>query len=168
MITTRGAVSLNTRIDLPERTRTDVCALLSNLLADAINLGLQARQAHWNVRGPHFSELHALFGSIAQAVEAAVDLIAERVVQLGGQARGTLETVVERTTLAPYPPDISDARSHLTALATGLSGFGKSVRRDLVVCADLGDPVTADLLTGACRETEKHLWMVESHLRGDD
>src|SRR3989475_7201798 len=85
-----------TKNDLPEASRLEVIGLLNQRLADCIDLQTQCKQAHWNVKGPTFIALHKLFDEINEDVEAYVDLIAERVVQLGGVAEGTVGRSEER------------------------------------------------------------------------
>src|SRR5213080_5449091 len=92
-----------TENDIPEQRRSELNALMNQRLADAVDLQMQMKQAHWNVKGPHFIGLHELFDQIDEAVEAYVDLIAERVVQLGGIAEGTAAVVATRTSLLEYP-----------------------------------------------------------------
>src|SRR5207249_9668055 len=79
-------MSHETMNDLPENVRSQVSDLLNNRLAEAIDLQTQVKQAHWNVKGPQFIALHKLFDEINDAVVEYVDLLAERVVQLGGTA----------------------------------------------------------------------------------
>src|SRR3954447_26690017 len=92
-----------TKNSLPKPIRTKVCNLLNQRLADAIDLQTQCKQAHWNVKGPSFIALHKLFDEINEAVEEYVDLLAERAVQLGGIAEGTVGVIGERSTLPDYP-----------------------------------------------------------------
>src|SRR5256885_642995 len=92
-----------TRNDLPETARREAVGLLNQRLADCIDLQTQCKQAHWNVKGPSFIALHQLFDEINEAVEDYVDLIAERVVQLGGVAEGTARVVADRSSLDVYP-----------------------------------------------------------------
>jgi hypothetical protein len=92
-----------TRNDLPKATRAKMIELLNARLADSIDLYAQVKQAHWNVKGMQFIALHELFDKVCEAVEDGTDEIAERAVELGGVAEGTLQVVVPRTTLAPYP-----------------------------------------------------------------
>src|SRR2546428_578763 len=82
-----------TKNDLPEDKRVEVIGLLNQRLAEAIDLQSQCKQAHWNVKGPSFIGLHKLFDDVNEDVETYVDLIAERVVQLGGIAEGTIGAV---------------------------------------------------------------------------
>src|SRR5580765_479479 len=112
-----------TKNDLSEATRTKVVELLNARLADAVDLQTQTKQAHWNVKGPNFIALHELFDEINEAVEDYVDDIAERAVQLGGVAEGTVRTVVNRSALAAYPSDAINGRSHADALSTALAAF---------------------------------------------
>src|SRR5208337_2236417 len=78
-----------TENDISKKRRVELNELLNQRLADAVDLQSQMKQAHWNVKGPNFIGLHELFDQIDEAVESYVDLIAERVVQLGGVAEGT-------------------------------------------------------------------------------
>src|SRR2546421_2851010 len=99
-------MSHETMNDLPENVRSQVSDLLNNRLAEAIDLQTQVKQAHWNVKGPQFIALHKLFDEINDAVVEYVDLLAERVVQLGGTAEGTARVVAERSEL----PERSEER----------------------------------------------------------
>src|SRR5918996_4822047 len=92
-----------TKNDLPEATRVEAIRLLNQRLADCIDLQTQCKQAHWNVKGPQFIALHKLFDEVNEDVEEYVDLLAERVVQLGGIAQGTARSVAGRSTLSDYP-----------------------------------------------------------------
>src|ERR1051326_8645544 len=92
-----------TENDIPELRRAELCALMNQRLADAVDLQTQMKQAHWNVKGPHFIGLHELFDQIDEAVESYVDLIAERIVQLGGIAEGTARVAAARSRLEEYP-----------------------------------------------------------------
>jgi len=154
---------IKTKNDLPEATRADVARLLNQRLADAIDLQLQAKQAHWNVKGPSFIALHKLFDEVYAAVVDYVDLLAERVVQLGGVAEGTVGAVAERTTLVDYPLALSTGAEHVAALSDALSEFGRAVRIGIDEMNDLKDSDSADILTEISRGIDKWLWFVEAH-----
>ena len=158
-----GPKLLPTRNDLPTAARMKEVALLNQLLADAINLQTQCKQAHWNVKGPTFIALHKLFDEVSEAVEEYVDLIAERAVQLGGIAEGTVTVVARRSKLDEYPLAISTAEDHVRALSDSLAMFGKDARLGISAMADLDDVDTADILTEISRGIDKWLWFVESH-----
>src|SRR5437762_13554040 len=125
-------MSHETMNDLPENVRSQVSDLLNNRLAEAIDLQTQVKQAHWNVKGPQFIALHKLFDEINDAVVEYVDLLAERVVQLGGTAEGTARAVAERSELPEYPLTISTGEEHVWALSSALSNFGERIRRAMI------------------------------------
>jgi len=154
-----------TRNDLPKPTRVQMIELLNMRLADAIDLYNQVKQAHWNVKGMQFIALHELFDKICEAVEDGVDELAERAVQLGGVAEGTVQAVVKRTTLAPYPLELKAGRDHVDRLAKALSAYGKSLRAAIQTAADAGDADTSDLFTQLSRAADKQLWFVEAHIQ---
>ena len=155
----------NTKIDLPKDKREKLIEILNGRLADASDLKSQIKQAHWNVKGMSFIALHELFDSIATAVEAHVDLIAERVTTLGGTAMGTVRLAAQNSGLSEYPHEITDGASHVDAVSTALADFGKAVRKGIDDAADLGDQDTADIFTEISREIDKQLWFVEAHIQ---
>jgi starvation-inducible DNA-binding protein len=152
-----------TKNDLPEATRRQVVTLLNQRLADAIDLQTQCKQAHWNVKGASFIALHKLFDDINEDVEEYVDLIAERIVQLGGIAEGTVGIVAERSTLMDYPLGISAGNEHVAALSDALAAFGRAARLGIEEMSELGDADSADILTEISRGLDKWLWFVEAH-----
>jgi starvation-inducible DNA-binding protein len=156
-----------TKNDLPEATRKSVISLLNQHLADAIHLNLQTKQAHWNVKGPHFMQLHLLFDQVYEEVSEWVDTIAERSVQLGGTAEGTLQAVTAASKLPAYSLTLSGGRAHIEALSAAMSAFGKSVRAAIETATRMGDADTADLFTGVSRGADKMLWFLESHGQSD-
>jgi len=152
-----------TENDLPQKRREELNALMSQRLADAIDLQLQLKQAHWNVKGPNFIGLHELFDQVNADVSGYVDLIAERIVQLGGIAEGTVRVAAGRSRLAEYPLDIADGAAHVEAVARALSTFGRDARNTIDEADDLDDADTADIFTEISRGIDKWLWMVEAH-----
>ena len=154
----------NTRNSLPEEQRTKLVEVLNRRLADSIDLMLQTKQAYWNMKGPQFMALHTLFGQIACGVEAYVDLLAERVVQLGGSADGTAYVVTRRTSLDRYPLEVADGNGHIEALATVLASFGKHIRYAIGQATELIDADSAALFTDLSRDIDTWLWLVETHL----
>lgn len=155
-----------TRNDLPAAARAAMVALLNARLADAIDLRQQARQAHWNVKGPQFLPLHELFDKVSAAVDAAVDDLAERAVQLGGVAEGTVQGVARATSLKPFPAGLSAGVDHVKHVADAIAAAGKGVRQAIDASDAAGDKDTADLFTEISRELDKLLWFVEAHAQG--
>jgi starvation-inducible DNA-binding protein len=154
-----------TKNDVPMKVRREMVTLLNARLADAIDLCMQLKQAHWNVKGMEFYALHLLFDKIYDSTEEAIDLIAERAVTLGGVAEGTIEAVSNGTTLPRYPLDPGQSKAHLERISRSLATFGEAVREAIDRADQLGDKGTADLFTEVSREADKSLWLVEAHLR---
>jgi starvation-inducible DNA-binding protein len=152
-----------TKIDIAKGTREKVIAILNQRLADAADLRSQAKQAHWNVKGPNFIALHELFDQVSTGLDTHVDDIAERITTLGGVAMGTVRLAANNSSLSEYPHEISDGTAHVDALSSALSDFGKKVRSDIDSTDELGDKDTADLFTGISRAVDKLLWFVEAH-----
>ena len=157
----------STRNDLSAKARAKVTALLNARLADALDLQMQAKQAHWNVKGPQFIALHELFDRLAAEIDGHVDEMAERITALGGIAEGTVQAVAGRSKLDAYPLDIAEGRAHLDALAAAYARFGKSVRKAIDEADKAGDADTSDLFTGVSRGVDKGLWLLEAHLQAD-
>ena len=156
-----------TRNDLPTPTRAQVVMLLNERLAACIDLQMMCKQAHWNVKGPQFIALHRLFDEVYEAVEGYVDLVAERIVQLGGVAEGTVRAVAERTILMEYPLTLSRGEDHVGALSDVVAQFGRTVRMGLEEMMEIGDADSADILTEISRGIDKWLWFVEAHRQAD-
>ena len=152
-----------TKIDIDKGSREKLIAILNQRLADAADLKSQAKQAHWNVKGPNFIALHELFDQVSTELDTHVDDIAERITTLGGVAMGTVRLAAGNSSLSEYPHEISDGTAHVDALSSVLADFGKKVRSDIDSTDELGDKDTADLFTAISREVDKLLWFVEAH-----
>ncbi len=152
-----------TGVDISEGHRMELNALMNQRLASAIDLQMQMKQAHWNVKGPSFIGLHELFDRVDEAVESYVDLIAERIVQLGGIAEGTVRVSAARSQLDEYPLTIADGMVHVVAVSTALSTFGHEARLTIDEATALNDADTADIFTEVSRGIDKWLWFVQAH-----
>src|SRR4051812_9610087 len=136
-----------THIDLPAKTRDAVVGHLNQSLAAAFDLMSQTKQAHWNVKGKDFYQLHLLFDEIAEELSEFVDMIAERVTSLGGYACGTVRMSAENSILPEYPTDAVEGMAHVSALVERFAKFAEHVRTGIDECGGLGDQSTADLYT---------------------
>ena len=165
---TAKPVLWNTQNDLPQEVRLSAIGLLNQQLADALDLDLQAKQAHWNVKGPNFIALHELFDEVEEELEEFADDIAERAVVLGGTAYGTVRVAAGKSRLPEYPLDIRSGREHVAALSSALAKFAASARAAIDSASTLGDADTADLFTEVSRGIDKLLWKVEAHAQADD
>lgn len=155
----------HTRNTLSENIRAGSVALLNKHLAAAIDLHGQAKQAHWNVRGPAFIAIHELFEKVAERVRGHSDALAERAAALGGVAQGTVQVATAHSFLVPYTLGIAAEKEHIFALSASLAAFGQSARQAIGELAASGDADTADLFTEVSRDIDHQLWFVESHLQ---
>ncbi len=144
-------------------SRVQAADLLNRRLADAIDLQCQCKQAHWNVKGNQFLSLHELFDEVHEEVAEYVDRLAERVVQLGGTAEGTVRVAAERSELDEYPVRMWKGADHIKSLSAALAAFGSRVRFAVLEMDELEDVVSADLCTEIASGIDKSLWFVEAH-----
>lgn len=151
-------------IDIMTKTDTKtIVGLLNQALANALNLKLQAKQAHWNIKGENFIALHELFDKVAGEVDGYADLLAERVAQLGSIAEGTLEYVNKATDLDTYPGNTHDVHKHVEALAKNIAKFAAGTRELISQAAEAKDDVTADICTEVTRGMDMLHWFVSAH-----
>ncbi len=151
--------------DLPSNAKTVSIDVLNARLADGIDLALLTKQAHWNIKGPQFIALHEMIDGFRTDLDEHVDTMAERIVQLGGTALGTTQTVAKATALAPYPTDISASKDHLAALIERYGKAANSVRAAIDQTSEAGDADTADIFTAYSRMLDKALWFLEAHVQ---
>jgi starvation-inducible DNA-binding protein len=159
------ARTFKTRIDLPADNREKLIALLNQRLADTFDLYSQTKQAHWNVKGPQFHQLHELFDDLAGQVLDYVDLIAERATALGGTALGTVRMSAGASRLTEYPLDAGGSMQHVEAVAERFAALAATTRSAIDAADDLDDADTADLFTEVSRGLDKGLWFLEAHLQ---
>jgi starvation-inducible DNA-binding protein len=153
-----------TRIDIPAEIRLYLIELLNRTLACTVDLRSQVTQASWNVRGPDFSQLQALFTTMATELDAYACLMAERIVVLGGVALGTVRTAALQSTLPEYPGDIVTGNAHALALAERFGPFTTAMRDGIIHAADVGDADTAAVYTDISRGVDKRLQFLEACL----
>ncbi len=154
-----------TKIDLSQETREKMISLLSQQLADTFDLYSQTKQAHWNVKGAQFFQLHELFDQLATDVLGYVDLIAERVTTLGGTAQGTVRMSAEATRLTEYPLETLGSMESVSAVSERYAHLAATTRAAIDTAAEHGDADTADLFTEVSRGLDKSLWFLEAHLQ---
>jgi len=158
--------SFTTSVDIPADSRTKINRVLNQHLADSFDLMSQVKQAHWNVKGSDFWQLHKLFDEVAERAAEWVDEFAERVTALGGYATGTVRMAAASSTLPEFPTEITDSMDYVRAVAERLAAFTNSAREAIDQTDELGDADTADLFTEVSRCADKYLYFLEAHLQG--
>lgn len=154
-----------THNDLPSHVRETMIPLLNQQLADTLDLYSQVKQAHWNVKGMQFIQLHLLFDTLAESLAEFGDLIAERVTALGGTAMGTARMAAANSLLPEFPAEIVADRQVIEVLAQRYGAYASSSRAATETAAEREDANSADLFTEIARAIDKQLWMIEAHIQ---
>ena len=160
---TKGARLHKTNNDTKNNAKAASMEALQGRLADGIDLALVTKQAHWNLKGPQFIGVHLMLDGFRDEQDEWNDMMAERITQLGGTARGTVQEVMRETKLDPYPTDIYAIADHIKALIDRYASFANAVRQNIDDTDEAGDAGTADLLTEISRGVDKQLWFLEAH-----
>lgn len=154
-----------TRISMDETTRAQVIELLNQRMADIFDLYSQTKQAHWNVKGRDFYQLHLLFDQLAEGIEDYVDDIAERITALGGFALGTVRMAAQTSSLPEFLAEDADEMQYVEMLAERYAHVGQCLREDNDTMEEKDDMGTSDLLTEIIRQIDKSLYFLEAHIQ---
>lgn len=150
---------------LDEANRAKVVDELNLVMADTVDLRSQTKHAHWNVMGVHFFQLHELFDLIAEPLPAFVDVMAERITQLGGYATGTLRMAAAATRLPEMPEDALTGEQFLQELISRYALMSENLVEAIEKTEqEWEDPVTSDLLQEVSQHVDKSLYFLERHL----
>lgn len=157
-----GAPAIN--IGMSEKDRAAIAAGLSKLLADTYTLYLTTHNFHWNVTGPMFNTLHAMFMAQYTELWNAVDPIAERIRSLGHPAPGSYAQFGKLSSISDAPAKPPKALEMVRALVDGHEAVARTARSVFPLAAKADDQPTADLLTQRLDVHEKTAWMLRSLL----
>lgn len=165
-VKTGQTTMFNTRIDIDQDKREELVGLINQQLADTLDLFTQTKQAHWNVKGLDFFQVHELLDELAKTTRKQTDMIAERATALGGVALGTARMSAANSTLSEYPTDVFDVPDVLNAVAERYAAYAASTRAAIKRSQELDEPTTEDMFTDVSREIDEALYFLESHLQG--
>ena len=154
-----------TNNDLKNNAKAVAAELLQKALQTGIDLSLITKQAHWNLKGLQFIGIHLMLDKFRTEQDEYNDTMAERLVQLGGTAKGTTQTVAAGTRLPPYPTDIYAVTDHIKALIDHYAIHANAVRASIEEADEAGDADTADIFTEVSRGLDKQLWFLEAHVQ---
>ena len=138
--------------------RAAVASELQPLLVELVDLGLTAKQAHWNVTGPLFRPLHAQLDELADDARMWADEVAERLVAIGVPSDGRIETVAAHTPLSAFPDGFVEDSKVVVAIVTRLDEIVGRIRSRVDRLA-VADPVTQDMVIVIATGLDKHRWM---------
>lgn len=161
-----------TRLGIDEDKRHQLVTLLNQTLAATADLYSQTKQAHWNLKGKDFYQLHELYDELAEKLLEPLDLVAERIVVLGGYAFGTVRMAAKNSLIAPFPgvdvdgdEDMFNDPSFLTTLADRWAQYANHIREADKASDDIGDPATTDLYDMITHIADRGTWFIEAHLQ---
>lgn len=146
---------------LSDAARSESSEALRALLGETYALYVRTHGYHWNVTGPRFNELHAMFMAQYTELWTALDEIAERIRALGHFAPGSSGEMMEYATIRP-DNGVPEAAVMITNLAEGHEAVSRAARKGIAVAEKHSDPVSADLCTQRARIAEKTAWMLRS------
>ena len=154
-----------THVDLPEDDCHPLIELINARLADTGDLYSQIKQAHWDVKGLNFFQLHILFDQPAGEVFHFIDVIAEKGTALGGVAMGTVRMAAASSSLPEYPIEATDGQRHLKSLIDRYAIFTTNIRTAIDVADRHHGRSTEDLFAEISRTADKQLWFLEAHIQ---
>ena len=157
---TRSAVN----IGISDKDRATIAQGLSRLLADTYTLYLTTHNFHWNVTGPMFNSLHAMFMTQYTELWNAVDPIAERIRALGHPAPGSYAQYAQLSSLPDAPTTPPKAMEMVRILAEGHEAVARTARSLFPVVDKASDEPTADVLVQRLAVHEQTAWMLRSLL----
>ena len=160
----KSATPLAPDIGISDKDRAAIAAGLSTLLADTYTLYLTTHNFHWNVTGPMFNTLHAMFMAQYTELWNAVDPVAERIRSLGHAAPGSYAQFGKLTSIADAPATPPKALEMVRILVQGHEAVARTARGVFPIAAKADDQPTADLLTQRLDIHEKTAWMLRSLL----
>ncbi len=150
-------------IGIPDHDLEEVATLLNTLLADEYVLFTKTRNAHWNITGMSFYEMHNLFQGQYEALNIMIDDIAERVRSLGHFALGSLKDFLNVTNLSEEKDNFSNSEQMIQSLLSDHETIIRIIRKDIIPISDkYKDLGTADFVIGLMEQHEKVCWMLRS------
>jgi starvation-inducible DNA-binding protein len=156
---------MKTDIEISNENLKGAATILNTMLADEYLLDIKTRNAHWNIQGKNFKELHLLFESQYEALDIIVDDTAERVRALGHFALGSMKNFLNVSRLSEQNEDFSGQDHIIKILLTDHESVIRFLRRDITIISDqFKDLGSADFITGVMEQHEKMAWMLRSYL----
>ncbi|WP_329023914.1 Dps family protein [Streptomyces sp. NBC_00690] len=145
-------------------SETDLKAVgdaLRGALVDLVDLGLVAKQVHWNVVGPRFRSVHLQLDEVVDTARLHSDTVAERCSAIGVTPDGRAATVASQSAIGTVPEGWIKDGDAVRVLVDALGAVIVRMRERINVTGE-PDPVSQDILIGLTADLEKHAWMFQA------
>ncbi|MCA9197604.1 MAG: DNA starvation/stationary phase protection protein [Planctomycetales bacterium] len=149
---------------LSEQATESTTTELQRCVTTLIDLGLQLKQAHWNLIGDRFLSFHVQLDAIIATARDAADEVAERIAAFNVAVNGRASDIATNSNLSEFPEGQHHVQDAVELTAERLAMASDCLRKSIEVVSE-DDPISEDLLVGICRSMEKHLWKVQSQLK---
>ena len=157
---------MGAHIGIKQEHLNEVAKSLSQVLADEFILYTKTRNAHWNVEGKDFHEMHEFFEEQYEKLDEIIDAVAERIRMLGHYAPATLTDYLRLTHLSEASREGNDGVGFINVLLQDHESIIKTLRADITIFAnELHDLGSSDFITGLMETHESMAWKLRAHLR---
>ncbi|MEU2163834.1 DNA starvation/stationary phase protection protein [Streptomyces chengbuensis] len=146
---------------LPEDARKITGEALQGALVDLIDLGLVAKQVHWNVVGPRFRSVHLQLDDVVATARQHSDVVAERASAIGVAPDGRASTVASASAIGKVPDGWIQDTDVVSTMVKSLIAVIERMR-ERIQATDEPDPVSQDILIALTADLEKHAWMFQA------
>ena len=157
---------MNPEIGIKKENLSKVAQALSGFLADEFLVYLKTRNAHWNIEGPDFHQMHKFFEEQYEQLDETMDQVAERIRMLGHYAPATMRSYLELTHLTEQSREKNDSAGFIKELLGDHESIIIRLRENInLFSSELNDLGTSDFITGLMETHEKMAWMLRAHLK---
>jgi starvation-inducible DNA-binding protein len=152
-------------IALEDNARSQSVAVLNQVLADTMTLRDLYKKHHWQMSGATFYQLHLLLDKHYEEQAGLVDLIAERIMALGGVSIAMAPDVAEMTKISRPPKGREDVPSQLSRILKAHEIILREAHEGASQADEAGDDGTNDMLvSNVIRTNEPQVWFIAEHL----
>lgn len=157
-----GGSSYPSVISIPSEVKSPLIDILNQTLATTLDLKSQVKQAQWSLSGASTYHLYELFEEITTELDECIDLLAERITNIGGLAMGTARIAVKQSILPEYPIQMMESKEHVIFLAERLAIYGTLLWENIDRTSVMGDSDTAYLYAEISLIIDKRLWFFDA------
>ncbi|MDC3180629.1 DNA starvation/stationary phase protection protein [Gammaproteobacteria bacterium] len=137
---------------------------LKHIVSDTYILAVKTQNAHWHLQGPSFIGVHQLLDEHYHHLIAAIDLLSERIMALGGDAPGSMQEMLEMTRLKEHAAPMVKLEDIVAELCSDHAQIRDLMLAHIPIMTEAGDEATADMLVERIREHDTDAWLLGSHI----